>query len=49
VKSTRDSKKAVSAETIARLADCGENVSCFFTNTGRMMPLIQPGWKRLPR
>jgi hypothetical protein len=31
----------VSAETIAQLADRGENVSRFFTNKGRMMPPIQ--------
>ena len=31
----------VSAEEIARRADSGEDVSRFFTNTGRMMPPIQ--------
>ncbi len=42
MKSTRDSKnKVVSAETIAHLADRGEDVSRFFTNRGRMMPPIQ--------
>jgi hypothetical protein len=34
-------KKAVSAETIARLADSGENISPFFTNAGKMMAPIQ--------
>jgi hypothetical protein len=35
-------KKAVpSAETIARMADRGKNVSRFFTNAGRMMQPIQ--------
>jgi hypothetical protein len=32
---------AVSAEEIARRADRGEDVSRFFTNTGRMMPPLQ--------
>jgi len=34
---TRKSRKPVSAESIARLADQGKDVSRFFTNTGRMM------------
>jgi hypothetical protein len=39
MKSTRKSRriKTTSAETIARLADQGSDVSRFFTNTGRMM------------
>jgi len=37
MKSTRSSPKPVSAETIARLADQGKDVSRFFTNRGRMM------------
>jgi len=41
MKSTRRSRKPVPAETIARLADQGKDVSRFFTNTGRMMPPIQ--------
>jgi hypothetical protein len=41
MKSTRNPRKAVSAETIAQLTDRGENVSRFFTNKGRMMPPIQ--------
>jgi hypothetical protein len=41
MKNTRNPKKTVSAETIARLADRGENVSRFFTNTGSMMPPIR--------
>jgi hypothetical protein len=32
---------AVSPDEIARRADRGEDVSRFFTNTGRMMPPIQ--------
>lgn len=41
MKKTRDTSKPVSAESIARRADRGENVSRFFTNAGRMMPPIQ--------
>jgi len=39
MKNTRR-KKAVSAEAIARLADRGEDLSRFFTNSGRMMEPI---------
>ena len=41
MKPTRESKKAPSAESIARLADRGEDVSRFFTNRGKMMRPIQ--------
>jgi hypothetical protein len=41
MKSTRKLRKPVPAETIARLADQGKDVSRFFTNTGRMMSPIQ--------
>jgi hypothetical protein len=41
MKLTRESKKAPSAESIARMADRGEDVSRFFTNRGRMMRPIQ--------
>jgi hypothetical protein len=34
-------KKPASAESIARMADSGKNVSRFFTNSGRMMKPIQ--------
>lgn len=34
-------KKAATAESIARMADKGENVSRFFTNKGRMMAPVQ--------
>jgi len=37
MKSTRKPRKPILAETIARLADKGSDVSQFFTNTGRMM------------
>ncbi len=39
MKNTRK-RKATSAEQIARLADRGEDVSGYFTNTGRMMEPI---------
>jgi len=41
MKSTRRARKPVSADAIARRADQGEDVSRFFTNTGRMMGPIQ--------
>jgi hypothetical protein len=41
MKNTRKPRKSVPAETIARLADQGKDVSRFFTNTGRMMGPIQ--------
>ena len=41
MESTRKSRKPVTAEVIARLADEGRDVSRFFTNTGRMMGPIQ--------
>lgn len=43
MKKTRRSTKPASAETIARLAEQGKDVSRYFTNRGRMMePLIGP-------
>jgi hypothetical protein len=41
MKPTREAKKAPSAESIARLADRGEDVSRFFMNRGKMMRPIQ--------
>lgn len=41
MKSTRKKPKPVSAESIARLADHGKDVSRFFTNSGKMMPPVQ--------
>src|SRR5271169_407264 len=41
MKNIRRSKKPVSAEGIARLAEQGKDVSRFFTNRGRMMAPIQ--------
>jgi hypothetical protein len=37
----RKRNKPTSAETVARLADRGKDVSRFFTNAGRMMAPIQ--------
>jgi hypothetical protein len=41
MKQTSKARKITSAEEIARLADRGENVSRFFTNSGRMMEPIR--------
>ena len=41
MKSNHRTRKAASAETIARLADRGGDVSRFFTNKGQMMNPIQ--------
>ena len=41
MKSTRNSRKAPSAESIARMADRGEDVSRFFMNRGKMMHPIR--------
>ena len=41
MKPTRESKKAPPAESIARMADHGKDVSRFFTNRGKMMHPIQ--------
>ena len=41
MKSTPKQKKPVGAETIARMADEGEDVSAHFTNRGRMMQPIR--------
>jgi hypothetical protein len=41
MKNTRVKKKPVSAESIARMADKGRDVSRFFTNSGEMRKPIQ--------
>jgi hypothetical protein len=41
MKSTRKRKRPAAAETIARLADKGKDISRFFTNSGHMMGPIQ--------
>lgn len=38
MKKTSKTKRVVSAESIARKADGGENISFYFTNKGKMMP-----------
>ena len=41
MKQAREKKKAPSAESIARMADRGEDVSGFFTNRGKLTQPIQ--------
>ena len=41
MKRTSNPKKAVSAESIAKRADGGQDVSRYFTNTGRMITPVQ--------
>jgi hypothetical protein len=41
MKNTSRKKKPVSAESIARMADAGKDVSRYFTNAGRRMKPIQ--------
>ena len=41
MKNTRRKKKPLSAETIAKMADNGEDISRFFTNSGAMRKPIQ--------
>jgi hypothetical protein len=41
MKNTRNRKQVPTAETIARMADLGKDVSGYFTNAGRMMGPIQ--------
>ncbi len=41
MKNTRKSQRPVSAESIARQADSGRDVSRFFTNKGKMMRPVQ--------
>jgi len=38
MKKTSKPRQAASAESIARKADRGENISSYFTNKGKMMP-----------
>ena len=40
MKRPSETKKPPSAESIARLADAGKDVSSYFTNKGRMSPPI---------
>ena len=41
MKNTSRKKRAISAESIARMADRGKDVSRFFTNSGEMRKPIQ--------
>jgi len=41
MKTTTRKKKNISAESIARIADRGKDVSSFFTNSGQMRKPIQ--------
>ena len=41
MKKTSNRNKRVSAESIAKRADRGQDVSRYFSNTGRMMPPVQ--------
>ena len=41
MKRTSKTKRSVSAESIARLADNGNDVSSYFTNKGKMMPPLE--------
>ena len=41
MKNTSRKKKAISAESIARRADAGKDISPFFTNSGRRKEPIQ--------
>ncbi|MGD0801014.1 MAG: ribbon-helix-helix protein, CopG family [Terracidiphilus sp.] len=38
---TLESRKPLNADEIAEMADSGEDISRFFTNSGKMMPPIQ--------
>lgn len=38
MKRTPKTKRPISAEAIARLADKGQDISVYFTNKGKMMP-----------
>lgn len=41
MRKTRKLKKTTSAESIAEMADAGQDISRHFTNKGKMMPAIQ--------
>ena len=40
MKRTSKTKRPISAESIARLADNGSDISSYFTNKGKMMPAM---------
>jgi len=41
MKKNSKTKRTVSAESVARLADSGKDVSSYFTNRGKMMPPLE--------
>jgi hypothetical protein len=41
MKKTHSAAKPPTADTIARMADSGKNISRFFTNSGKMMKPVQ--------
>lgn len=41
MKTISETRRPVSAESIARLADEGRDVSPYFTNSGKMMPALE--------
>jgi Ribbon-helix-helix protein, copG family len=43
MKKTSKTKRPVSAESIAQLADNGGDISAYFTNKGKMMPPLDLG------
>jgi hypothetical protein len=43
MKKTSSTKRVASAESIARKADKGEDISSYFTNKGKMMPPVSNG------
>ena len=43
MKRTSRTKRTVSAESIARLADKGQDISAYFTNKGKMIPPMNLG------
>lgn len=47
MKNTHSRAKAIDAEEIARRADKGEDISRFFTGTGRMVKPAQPPAQRV--
>jgi hypothetical protein len=47
MKSTHSRTNTITAEQIAQLADNGEDVSRFFTGSGRKMPPLQPPVQRV--
>jgi hypothetical protein len=47
MKNTHSRAKTIGAEAIARLADKGEDISRFFTGSGRMVRPTQPPAQRV--